>query len=41
MVISPKLSFVANGNNLTDVGLAPGETIFLEAWSSPPIALAG
>jgi hypothetical protein len=27
MVISPKLSFIANGNNLTDIGLAPGETI--------------
>jgi hypothetical protein len=27
MVPSPKLSFVANGNNLTGVGLAPGSTI--------------
>jgi hypothetical protein len=27
MVISSKLSFVANGNNLTSVGLTPGETI--------------
>jgi hypothetical protein len=27
MVYSLKLSFVANGNNPTDVGLAPGETI--------------
>jgi hypothetical protein len=27
-VCSLKLTFVANGNNLTDVGLAPGETIW-------------
>jgi hypothetical protein len=27
MVDSPILSFVANGNNLTGVGHAPGETI--------------
>jgi hypothetical protein len=27
MVTSPKLSFVANDNNLTDIGLALGETI--------------
>jgi hypothetical protein len=27
MVLSLKLSFVANGNNLTGVGLAPGSTI--------------
>jgi hypothetical protein len=27
MVTSPKLSFVANGNNPTGVSLAPGETI--------------
>jgi hypothetical protein len=27
MVPSPKLSFVANGNNPTGVGLAPGSTI--------------
>jgi hypothetical protein len=27
MVPSPKLSFVANGNNPTSVGLAPGSTI--------------
>jgi hypothetical protein len=28
MVYSPKLTFVANGNNLTNVGLALGETIY-------------
>jgi hypothetical protein len=27
MVTSPKLSFIANGNNPTSVNLAPGETI--------------
>jgi hypothetical protein len=27
MVISSKLSFIANGNNPTGVGLAPGQTI--------------
>jgi hypothetical protein len=27
MVYSPKLNFVANGNNLTGIGLTPGETI--------------
>jgi hypothetical protein len=27
MVISSKLSFIANGNNPTSVGLAPGQTI--------------
>jgi hypothetical protein len=27
MVPSPKLSFIANGNHLTGVGLAPGSTI--------------
>jgi hypothetical protein len=27
MVISSKLSFIANGNNLTSVGLTPGKTI--------------
>jgi hypothetical protein len=27
MVPSPKLSFIANGNNLIDVGLTPGSTI--------------
>jgi hypothetical protein len=28
MVYSPKLTYVANGNNPTGVGLAPGETIW-------------
>jgi hypothetical protein len=27
MVYSPKLTFIANCNNSTDIGLAPGETI--------------
>jgi hypothetical protein len=27
MVYSPKLTFITNGNNPIDVGLAPGETI--------------
>jgi hypothetical protein len=28
MVYSPKLTFIANGNNPTGIGLAPGETIY-------------
>jgi hypothetical protein len=28
MVYSPKLTFIANGNNSTGIGLAPGETIY-------------
>jgi hypothetical protein len=31
MVYSLKLTFVANNNNLTSVGLAPGETICFES----------
>jgi hypothetical protein len=27
MVYSPKLTFIANHNNLTSIGLTPGETI--------------
>jgi hypothetical protein len=31
MIYSPKLTFVANGNNSTDVELAPDETIWFES----------
>jgi hypothetical protein len=31
MVYSLKLTFVANGNNPTDVGLAPGKKIYFES----------
>jgi hypothetical protein len=39
MVYSPKLSFVANDNNPTGVGLAPGETIHFDSLKFTPTSL--
>jgi hypothetical protein len=39
-MVPPKLSFIANANNPTDVGLAPGSTIHFGTWGLLPIILA-